>query len=553
MFYGGALKENDLFKHIVSIGYEMETHDISKLSLQKDDVLINSDTTNNDKKNMKKIDDHYYELSDKITFEENQKLLEYVDEPISELGKINDKDNVVFNITNELSNKYFTDKLYPICKEQANSETFNKNNLYTFEYEDNNKIKKYKIHFTESMRNKNDCELISGVEYICTFYHPKKSKNIILETFIYTCKLIINHLSDLKERRGNFMINIKNQKIPFLKKRSLFEKENTNIFYLQTNDEKNENNKIPFQIDKISILPQMTICMEINYSIPIMKEIMYQYSQNSKIKKEMMFDYKQIQKVDSCVKELFQKYQLNKSNVDMFSFNQYFKPIKMIYHYLFFIFYKIDCYVNSYLKYFPKYQDTYFKDYLPFASRHSNIAYWNEIIKIIQGKKPSLKLTEIENLLISLINQPQILRKYIYKNNIAIKNIVPSHVKEFGDPNVSILSYFQYLNINKKDWFLIDLDGNTAFFPIKEGYIMVEDRGFFQQIQEFYKTEVEGINLRKFPLINLYMKCGNELIQKKKVNDLSNYFWNNTTQRYNKKKTIKPSRKKQKTLKNKKG
>ena len=56
---------HSIFKHIISIGYEFETHDISKISMVKDNFVV-SDTTNPGlKEKLKsgeatKIDDHSF-------------------------------------------------------------------------------------------------------------------------------------------------------------------------------------------------------------------------------------------------------------------------------------------------------------------------------------------------------------------------------------------------------------------------------------------------------------------------------------------------------------
>ena len=43
--FGGNLEANEIYKNIKSIGFEFETHDLSKLLLFDDDTLINTDLT----------------------------------------------------------------------------------------------------------------------------------------------------------------------------------------------------------------------------------------------------------------------------------------------------------------------------------------------------------------------------------------------------------------------------------------------------------------------------------------------------------------------------
>ena len=54
--YGGSLKQNKIFSKILSIGYEFETDDITKLSLHSNDhTLVNSDLTLRTLENTPKI------------------------------------------------------------------------------------------------------------------------------------------------------------------------------------------------------------------------------------------------------------------------------------------------------------------------------------------------------------------------------------------------------------------------------------------------------------------------------------------------------------------
>ena len=57
---GGNLKTQKHFKKINGIGFEFETHDICKLSMSKNNILINSDSYPRNLIDMKKYDDNYY-------------------------------------------------------------------------------------------------------------------------------------------------------------------------------------------------------------------------------------------------------------------------------------------------------------------------------------------------------------------------------------------------------------------------------------------------------------------------------------------------------------
>lgn len=189
--FGGDLHENEIFSHILSIGFEFETHDLAKMSLQKDNILLNTDTvprvlkTQLKENNATKLDDYNYEIFESAY--SNDSFVELFDIPIIEQGKINNNFNVVMNVATDISNTEFAQNLYPLCKDIKS----NKNNLYTFKTQETN----YKIHFSDDLIHSSRCSDFSGVEYIVTYFNPKKNKNIIVETFFNACSLIMNHLN----------------------------------------------------------------------------------------------------------------------------------------------------------------------------------------------------------------------------------------------------------------------------------------------------------------------------------------------------------------------
>jgi hypothetical protein len=151
--HGGTLLANEIFKKILSIGYEFETGGLIKFSLKKDNkTLINSDLSlrflkeRTDKKIIKQIDNNYLEVDEKgedddelrienlssdeqLGYEgnpeafkeeqerykkerEQEKYLDYFYE-----NREGDGDSVKFQITNDLGVTSMTNLAYSLCKE----------------------------------------------------------------------------------------------------------------------------------------------------------------------------------------------------------------------------------------------------------------------------------------------------------------------------------------------------------------------------------------------------------------------------------------------------
>jgi len=144
---GGNLESNPIFQKILSIGFEFETSDLVKLSLNEDNVLVNTDTVPRTIAHQLKIgkdikvDENYYNIDD---------ILEYFDVPIHQEGKTKDKYNVVMNVGTDINDDIlFMDKLRVLCKNIKHY----KNNLYMFETNTTNqKHKFYDIHFSETLK-----------------------------------------------------------------------------------------------------------------------------------------------------------------------------------------------------------------------------------------------------------------------------------------------------------------------------------------------------------------------------------------------------------------
>ena len=128
MFKGGDIGKNKAFKYILSIGYELETSNLIKLTEmdyvtdEQEKVFTNSDTSRKDIDFILSIDNDPDEIEDYLN-----RQTEIVDIKINE--------NVKFYITNDLAHTLFVKKLQKICTSIPNpgaqdDYSIQKNNMY---------------------------------------------------------------------------------------------------------------------------------------------------------------------------------------------------------------------------------------------------------------------------------------------------------------------------------------------------------------------------------------------------------------------------------------
>jgi len=195
---GGDVNPNSIFKKILSIGYELETPSLAKLSMidNLDDgepILFNTDSLTKDYeiiKRIKRIQNNDY-TEEEYEYYANR-LEEFVDANVYtsaglKKNKLIQDTTSTFLISNDLSETAFVKNLKTICNLSDNTDDedlIDKNDLYTFEAENG---EKYKVNF-ETWQHKH-CGMFSDVEWIFTYYNPVLSKNIILDTFINVAKI----------------------------------------------------------------------------------------------------------------------------------------------------------------------------------------------------------------------------------------------------------------------------------------------------------------------------------------------------------------------------
>lgn len=546
---GGSLNKNDTFRKILSIGYEFETHDYVKLSLHTNGrTLINSDLvlrTIPDKiesKNVKTLDDNYLlvripidedkeiveqkerkhevfkeeeeiaalereymkefrelEHEEALAKHENESFLEY----FNENRKKDNKKTIKFQVTNDMGDGFFAEMLAKDCKPIQ----LPKNKMYFFK---TNSGKVFDLKFAENITE--DCESFSGVEYVITYYKPKRENpNIIMETFVDACSRILDHLGNLEKTKGTLLISDKQDEYKTIgkleKKRKLYHKPGTNLFYLDTYDDDDwEKSKPPRNILDAIFIPQMTFrCMAFD-AIDIMKEILNKdadYSIGKKAIKAHIREYDDVIKVEKMVDDLIMEY--NKTATHPISLSTNIgKTLKC---YVFLIFYKIYNYLQNHKDLVSK--TYYLKDFLTYASRHSNYDLYVRIKEILKKHfhvRTTKKIHEF-------FYQPNVLKalydfetydedefdkkgNYIYGNGLIDK--LKKSNKNYGNPLYSLSSYFEFFEKPLKseyvgEWFIYSKkDVFSTTFDIKNDTILLENRYFKDEVGLWLRNNVNS-------------------------------------------------------------
>jgi hypothetical protein len=425
---GGNLR-HEIFSKILSIGYELETSNLSKLTLLPNSkILLNTDVTSEFYSHITNepidpdIDDIYklrrnekveYEIytseslkNSTLEVDNNSKFLvtnDIADNNLTKyLTKLCDKEEKkIIKDTLKYSkedrdddeedddededyydnNDYDEDDIYEIAKEF-------KNDLYSFHLFTSNGNETYKINFETS--NKKECGIFSGTEWIFTYYKPNVGKNIILDTFVNVIKNLKYHFDNLVFLGdGELEMSINDKKteksiIPNPERRKLFHYPETNMYYLQSHFIDEEQT-----IDDVCLVPQMTFACKVSDVIDISKELI---RDTLKIFKDYFslagrcLDI--IERIELCIEELFFDYNKKMSRDEKMNEEREPEVLKLIKSYLFLLLFKLHQYYNSYLPN-PKIKAKYLKNTLFINSRHSNYALYLEIKRCLKLYFPS--------------------------------------------------------------------------------------------------------------------------------------------------------------------
>jgi len=554
MIQGGSLIPDKTFKKILSIGYEFETHDIAKLSLHKNKKsLINSnvslrvlegkletgsatevdnnyisvripihkdDKPPNEKKAIneenEEVPEEFEDLEDMAEFQEefeaemkeekmrllaereNESYLEY----FTENRKTDNKKTIKFNITNDVGDVDFSDIVKTHCEEV----NIAKNDMYFFKTEGG---KMYDFKFSEEITD--SCETFTGVEYIVTYYSPKKENaDIIIETFVDACSRIVDHLSGLKPIKGTLLIQSekKTHYTPIGElgdDRRLYHKPDTNLFYMDTYDTENMINT--HDLGDVTFIPQMTFRCKAEDLGDIIKEILEvpNFKKSKTHIESHNLELETVVFVEDIVDNLIENFNetskmgsdSKKKEIDVKA-----KPGKILKTYMFLIYYKLFYYIQEHKAILDKELEDYLKDYLSFASRHNNATLYKRVKEILRESFDISDLDDVHR----LFWQPDIISP-IYEfedeektdvnyESSALEELNKSD-KHYGDPLYSMHSYFRHFEEPKTvnsyiDWLSdskIDLFSTT--FPLESDNILIENRFFRFEIGVWLRNTID--------------------------------------------------------------
>ena len=559
----GDINRYSIFRHIKSIGFEIETTDLIKFTVEKfkrREILVNSALTN--------IDLEYG------YFDENE-YTDIIDTPELKFKITNDSaEDSAFN--EELESLFDNHKEYDDCDKVIFKLSIPKN--------EHLKQTKYDIKIREPDLELHNCSSFTDVEWIITYYKPEISKNVILNTFYNSMNLLRDHLSKLKTIHNSnlYYLNEDNKYVKYdnAKINQVYILPETTLVYYNNSiyDIKN------YDINaNLKIVVQMTFSCDIAYVFRIMKKLLsieYSSKQLEIVKKYLEktnkniegineliehtmrnenFDLDAVDKALEIVKKMFKSYNIEKQNSEYLfvTDNTNTKKLKM---YFFLIMYKLYIYLNSYLQNKQDNAESLFKKSLSFAVRHNNYFLYLEVKKIIRhifatefkdkdeeyihdkiieivGNiiKPIGKEKEIFNL---LYNFPYVRdrKKELYKQLKAN----PEEAEEYaGDPLYSISSYFAHFENPKRDedtgeedntvvderdetrdWLVSNgVDEKSTKFELNNDTIIIEFRDFpsYSYLnllissddnirEEILKNNVGTLNMK---IINDYMKLHN--------------------------------------------
>ena len=578
MNLGGSISNSSIFQNILSIGYEFEVPSLSKLiyiNNKGNDILVNTDIT------LGRIaDTDFFEEDESEDIVAKKLLQQEIREtelndirivPTVQNTNINDnlgdENNLLIQISTDSVD--VTDVKYTIAlmlqalceniieendhdedddhdedkedkedkedmedKEDKEDEETKKNNLYEFKvFENDNYTKTYKINFYHSTQR--NCYMFTDVEWIATYYHPKPSENIILETFTNAIKNIMAHLDSLQVENGSFFVippeiskesNSDNSIIVNYPFRNLYAVPNSSVRYLDMYFSSNPKGAKK-SINDIMIVPQMTFSCKIEYLFEIMKEIIKiqlpttspELNEELKIvkitnkyKEKCELELQLLVKIENITDKLIENYK--KSNSLELSIEQ----LKKLKNYIQLILYKLYKYYNNYLK-IPQADRSYFKNNLTFNSRHYNYIIYKKIKDILIEANKDNNQANILEMIYDIFLQPEILSntenglindtKNIRINAFKKNNILDKTNRNYGNPFYSLRSYLDYfedpLHLNKEedeegvkeevesthDWlFANSIDSFSSKMDIKEGDIVLTEIRSFPKLLLLYSV-----------------------------------------------------------------
>jgi len=513
---GGDIHGKNVFHRIKSIGYELETTRLAKFTLlpangETPETLIHTDLNAND-------------LAMISTLDKNDDLTKELMTLPAQEGE-----DFSFVVTNDMAITNFTRYLQHICGlpleaaiavENAQLDDVDdeeekeariamatkdfKNSLYTFHP---NAGGVYPIEFI--YKEPRDCGLFSDVEWVGTFLTPKRSDNIILDTFVRLLGRLFRHLDELEPIPGTLKVNFSasdKEVVPRPKNRLLFRSPGTSLHYLQTHYREGEMN----DSNDVLLKPQMTFSCPVMFLIDILVEMVRPASEGTHVSDILKYLVTFVGVMKSAVQEL--------CTAETLPGLPDFKPMKgktlaAFQGYLWLFLFKIFKYYGYAGK--GENQAAYFKNTLFFNSRHGNAQLYHAMKALLakhMGKAED-DLQTIETLQKIILN-PSVLNRILseiaqpkQRNGMFLftdkKHDLNKDHPHYGDPSFSLKSYLQFFEDPKDPEDASDSD-ITYTDDIK---FKMSDWLYYSK-NDVFSTQMEIVN----HLVLVEVRCFLELI-----------------------------------------
>jgi hypothetical protein len=515
---GGNIFNDDILNKILSIGFEMETHDLIKFN-QFDNYLINSGlagklykektlgrfvTPNYFLSNISKLPEveNTYENIEFVGGEKNRQhemFPEYVYQTI-------DNPDMNLQVTNDVGETEFN----RMIEEDCSKKKITKNKLYLIKTEKHI----YNVGFTDFIKNQK-CGLFSGVEFVSTHYKINQNTYSILNSLKKTIDELKIHFSDLKKEKCNLYVfknKNKYKKIGNLDYRRIYFKPNTNLVYLDSYDYKYTMKTQSF--NDMHFVIQMTFgvkswdCMDVMVK---MMSVKYENSKNKQLLNQIIISENQKIKVKKTIELLIQNY--NKKSTQQITDEIKWRKIMGA---LYCILLKIDTYLNIYLEVDKDEKDTdamSLKNYSHFQVRHSSTALIKYMYKVYHEEHNGNNIIEFLKKFID----PKILieTKFFMKKRLEEKVGEDKLVNFF---NWYLDTFKDYDDPNKysPDWFFkSELDHLTESMPIVDDVFLIENRQFNVMLILYLKNVMKLNVGSEISLKNLYAFSENLINTKK--------------------------------------
>ena len=502
----------------------MECNNLMKLNkLESDElVLFNSDMTLNN------LD---LEEDDEDNIVRSQEIVDM--DVIADNG--NPDENASFSITNDIAMYPFSKKLMRSCyypsqdiKSSRKSRGISKgtshkdyskekNELYIFR--DTSTKQDYKIQFL--FQSDRECYEHSNVEWIFTYYKPKRRINVVVNTFVNMIQNLVRHVKDLTPIKGNFIFkykdaNDKGQELIIDKptERTLYHKPDTNLYYLL-----NQAVEDQFTIDDVCIKTQMTFGAKTEHIFTVL-ETLFNTKKASipTLSENLKNRLDNITRIKKCVDTLFDEYNKKITEHKLVASRRSDPSVDILKNLLFLILYRIERYY--YFKTSGKHGKKYFKDVLAVNCRHTNAALYEEL-KTHLKKILSIDDTTAISIIKAIILQPEpmnlmvgTVKEGLRKGVFLSSNKLDKKNSHYGDPIYSLGSYFDFFEdpINNKislvsesstvepaiyDWLVYkNIDVFSSRQDIKDGVILIECRNF-QEMISMYAYSIADSELKE--------------------------------------------------------